>query len=610
MLLISNSFAASTQWVKLETPSFTLYTRDNERQARRAAAQFEQVHRFFEASWRKLDRDKPIRIISFDGYDQQYNLITDRKNSAALYLSAPDADYIVMRDLTPQSFPIAVHEYVHLIVRHAGLKLPVWLNEGLAEVYSTLQERDKKVLIGNLPPHHLSFLNSTTLYPLEELLSITHGHKVYGAGNNDTHRLYAQSWALVHMLMLSKEYSARFPQLLKAAEKEQITPADIEAALGVSLPQISKDLDNYIRRASYRGLLFNTKLEHEEEVIRPAKLADGEAEMTLASLQLYRKDWQQFAGSIQTLAGQYAQSPLAHEMLAIAAYRATDPAAEERHLERALTLGSTSPYLIMRFASLTRNKPELHQLTLDAYQKSLATYPGHIDLITETSFHLGRMKKPYQAFALTVPVKTVTPRKAPRFFLARAYALVGTKQFDQATSNLNTAAQWATEEIDLRNIESLRSSLASYVARSHQAEATARAGSSFAPASAQDSAQDSPAPRLRKPSGGELPTAPPALDETPPPAEPGEAHQTLSATFQEFLCEHLIFVFRLADGKLLRLHLPDTKNLEVRGTGSVTVDLHCGPQSAKPVKLAFLPQNNTANKTSGILRMIEFQSSP
>jgi hypothetical protein len=48
---------AEERWTKVETANFTLYTRDSEKQARKAAQQFEEAHLFFESLWRKLDKD-------------------------------------------------------------------------------------------------------------------------------------------------------------------------------------------------------------------------------------------------------------------------------------------------------------------------------------------------------------------------------------------------------------------------------------------------------------------------------------------------------------------------------------------------------------------------
>ena len=56
-----------------------------------------------------------------------------------------------MSGFAEQNKATAVHEYTHLLIRHMELKLPVWLNEGIAEVYSTLRPLAGKVAVGNVP---------------------------------------------------------------------------------------------------------------------------------------------------------------------------------------------------------------------------------------------------------------------------------------------------------------------------------------------------------------------------------------------------------------------------------------------------------------------------
>ena len=44
-----------------------------------------------------------------------------------------------MKSISSEYFPVAIHEYVHLLVSDAGLKLPIWMNEGMANSYSTMR---------------------------------------------------------------------------------------------------------------------------------------------------------------------------------------------------------------------------------------------------------------------------------------------------------------------------------------------------------------------------------------------------------------------------------------------------------------------------------------
>ncbi|MCX6586146.1 MAG: hypothetical protein NTX13_06160 [Acidobacteria bacterium] len=63
----------------------------------------------------------------------------------------------------------AGHEYLHLLVKHSQLSLPLSRNEGLAELYSTIDEFGGKIRIGNPIPAHLYQLRTGWL-PLKNVL--------------------------------------------------------------------------------------------------------------------------------------------------------------------------------------------------------------------------------------------------------------------------------------------------------------------------------------------------------------------------------------------------------------------------------------------------------
>lgn len=63
----------------------------------------------------------------------------------------------------------AGHEYLHLVVKHSQLSLPLSRNEGLAELYSNIDEFGGKIRIGNPIPAHLYQLRTGWL-PLKNVL--------------------------------------------------------------------------------------------------------------------------------------------------------------------------------------------------------------------------------------------------------------------------------------------------------------------------------------------------------------------------------------------------------------------------------------------------------
>src|SRR5262252_9733343 len=113
---------AAEQWIRVSTPHFELLTPAGEKKGREAILYFEQVRSFFlQASPSKRVPDFPVRIIAFRG-EKQYKPYRLNDFVIAYYTGSHDRDYIVMQDIQPDHFPVAIHEYTHLIVRHTGLK--------------------------------------------------------------------------------------------------------------------------------------------------------------------------------------------------------------------------------------------------------------------------------------------------------------------------------------------------------------------------------------------------------------------------------------------------------------------------------------------------------
>lgn len=148
-LVPAPSAFAAEQWLKIKSANFDLLTTAGERKGREAILYFEQVRTLFSKLSGSAAPGLPVRIIAFQS-DKEYKPYRLNDFAAAYYTGSRDRDYIVMGRIDPELYPVAIHEYAHLIVKHAGLSLPAWLNEGLADVYSTLKPVGAKVLLGEV----------------------------------------------------------------------------------------------------------------------------------------------------------------------------------------------------------------------------------------------------------------------------------------------------------------------------------------------------------------------------------------------------------------------------------------------------------------------------
>src|SRR5579864_6007542 len=205
LMCCAMSLAATAQWVKLTSTDFELYTSAGEKKGREAILYFEQVRSFFlkALNIKDIPTTRPVRIVAFSS-EKEYLPYKYNEVAAAYYVSDGRRDFIVMRSIAPESYTVAVHEFTHLIIGHTKMKLPIWLNEGLAEVYSTMRPVGRKVQVGDIIPGRILELRDSKWIDLELLTSVGHDSPYY----NEKRRagvFYAESWALTHMLVLSPD---------------------------------------------------------------------------------------------------------------------------------------------------------------------------------------------------------------------------------------------------------------------------------------------------------------------------------------------------------------------------------------------------------------------
>src|SRR5262249_37250611 len=120
----------------------------------------------------------------------------------------PDVNYIALTTEVrgeQDPFTVIFHEYTHLLVENTFGNAPVWFNEGLAEYYSTFSiTEDQRIVLGSPISNHVYLLRDNKMLPLRTLFEVDHKSPYY----NETKKqgiFYAQSWALMHYLIIGKE---------------------------------------------------------------------------------------------------------------------------------------------------------------------------------------------------------------------------------------------------------------------------------------------------------------------------------------------------------------------------------------------------------------------
>ena len=145
---------------------------------------------------------------------------------------------------------LVYHELAHLLLVNTNSRLPLWLNEGLAEYFSTFRTAGTSVHLGNPIEEHIRFLASARLLPLRELFAVTNSSPLY---NEQTRGgiVHAQSWAFVHYLIHDTDRRVRLARFISLHNDGKRADDAFREAFGMPFSAIEESLGEYIRAASF-----------------------------------------------------------------------------------------------------------------------------------------------------------------------------------------------------------------------------------------------------------------------------------------------------------------------------------------------------------------------
>lgn len=179
-----------------------------------------------------------------------------RERVAGYFVRSAEANYLVvpMHRNAARTFHYLFHEYTHFIVRQNMGDVPEWLNEGMAEFYSTFRAmpRERRAVVGEPPQNRLPRLSKGWHLPLRDLLTMGPAERAQ-AGNERQQQFYAQSWAFVHFLTLgdSGRHRRGVVTYLEAVEKGASVDAAVESAFGMSIQELEAAVASYARRMTF-----------------------------------------------------------------------------------------------------------------------------------------------------------------------------------------------------------------------------------------------------------------------------------------------------------------------------------------------------------------------
>ncbi len=296
-------------WVRVASVHFELYTTANEEAGRNLVGRFERLRTVLRPVLAVAGApEKPVCIIAF-GSIAEFQPYTPVGHASGFFLAGTARDFIVLDGPSIRT-RTAAHEYGHLVIAQSGYRLPTWLNEGLAELYSNVESgpSDAHAVVGLFIPGRVRSLRRDGWIGLVDLVSASADSPVF-TGAALAESAYAESWLLAHMLAMDRRYADRFRPFLSVIRTAGTAEA-FARVYGKSIADVELDLHAYLETGQANARVLDIGPPEAAQSIEVEWAADFDARLALADmLRKYPGRSEQSRGIYRQLARDYPLRP-------------------------------------------------------------------------------------------------------------------------------------------------------------------------------------------------------------------------------------------------------------------------------------------------------------
>lgn len=578
LTLTAGLIPAAEKYTVYETEHFELITDGSRGRAQDVLAQFERVRSFFVKTMAMKDPVLKPRIVLFQN-EKDYRDHALNAVSAAHYIGLPLRDYIAMGPAeSERNRRVAVHEYVHLLVHYTDVPLPVWLNEGVAELFSTIAAVKKGVQVGSPIPEHI-FLVRNDWVALSDLVGADQDSKYY-TRREHAGPFYAMSWALTHMLMLDTRYRPNYGRLAPALAAGTPPEQAFQQTFGKPLAEIDKDLQAYVRGNSVNVVNYEIAFDKVDEKTAPRAVTDYEWGVATADLLTGLRKFDQAAARLEALTNMQPQRAEAWESLTFVRWTGKQEGATAA-FAKARALGSTHPNLALWAPAYLQDRAAAK----DVLAITVTKYPAFSD----ARLRLAEMQLYNQEFQAALDtlkgLPKITPKQVRYYFPTYIQAAWYLDRMDLARPAASQFVGLAKTEEEKGNAKRWFDFAMKDFPKQLEAPVFVAEQSTFVPP--------------REP--GEF-----GADEDPNGMRMGRKPLSYATGAMVNLeCKDPAVVhFRTGDG-VMKVVIDSPGAFQMVGASNGQGELTCGPQE-RAAKLGYYPKEGLADGATAVARSIEF----
>lgn len=556
---------AEDRWLRLKSPHFEVLTNAGASAGRDVLRRFEQIRHVFESrTGRGNLTPLPVRVFVFRS-EADFQPYRVNSNTAGYYQAGHELDYVAMQSTDVDTYRVVYHEYTHLLLRHAGYRVPVWFNEGTAELFSTAEVGASEVRVGDLIPAHMITLRDERMLDIPTLTSVDHDSPYYNE-RGKSGIFYAQSWAMIHMLNFAAAYRPGLANFMQLVLDGEDAGRAFQQAFGKSSAVVLQDLKAYINNGRFEGVRFRaSRFDVGKVPSEPVRELD--AQLALADLLLAVGKLDEARALYGRLEAVHRDSIALRLALGQFAFRTEDFVGARRFFESAIDAGGQDPRLFYDYAMVLRQMNQPEEIVIQNLVRAIALDDKFFDAHQFLGYLYLRGERISEAIRHLKRATELQPGKAAVWEnLAFAYHKAGNK--DLARNAARSGRKVASSPEEAARLEALMDMIES------------------------DIDKIVAAPEVKKPDAA--------------------AAVAVGSRIEGMLTQVDCL------GRLARLHIASPKGkifllvrdpsaIRLRGMSAMTEELQCGTVPQRPVIIEYRPEVNRTYGTAGVVTSLEFR---
>lgn len=376
-LLLGAAFAAAPdpypgvarKWQYYQSPNFELYSANSERESRDVLERMELLRALFLDIFQlKARLPQPVTIYyfdrqaDFDGYkpllfrggDAQYLGFCNNFPDRTVITLAPSRD----RNSATQ---VIYHEYIHYLFRITEQSPAPWFNEGVAELFSTMQDDNEWLQLGQPVVGRVLELQRGRMMPFEQLFSVGYDSPVF-KDRSHSGMFYAQSWAFLHYCYfgVNKIPPGKMSLFLRVAgsaevqKNPEIFRGICQELLGFDYDGLMREIERYTQRGRFQGRKAKRPAITPRREYSVRSAPKEEIQVRLAELSL-RMTSSPYANLLVRERLEKAPEARLHELMGSVALYAQEPDVAREHWNAAVELGTENPAIFRELGRLETN---------------------------------------------------------------------------------------------------------------------------------------------------------------------------------------------------------------------------------------------------------------